>query len=86
MKLRFLGQTYTRSQVHIETISSDYIACFRGQNYYLRVPVMNHQVINKKARNKISSSASIRKYRGVSYIVERKNPLLPEPQEFAVRE
>ena len=81
MKLRFLGQTYTRSQVHLETISSDYIACFRGQNYYLRVPVMNN-----KARNKISSSASIRKYRGVSYIVERKNPLLPEPQEFAVRE
>ena len=79
MKLHFLGRTYTHSQVHLKTIPSDCVACFRGQCYNLRVPV-----INNEAQHEISFSASIRKYRGVSYIVERKSSLPPKPREFAI--
>ena len=79
MKLRFLGRTYSRSQVHLETIPSDLTACFRGQRYHLRVPV----VASNEAQNRISSIASIRKYRGVSYVVEQQNSQPPKQRELA---
>ena len=79
MKLQFLGRTYTSRQVHLETIPSDLTACYRGQSYNLRIPVTKDE-----AQSQISSFASVRKYRGVSYIVEQKNSLPPKQREFAV--
>ena len=66
MKLQFKGQTYLAADTKVETVSTEYTACFRGQKYQIRVPVMLHD------SNKCQLSASIRKYRGISYIAGRR--------------
>ena len=68
MKLRFLGQTYFFSPRQIPTVASSEKACFRGQQYNRRLPVVN---INTKPVESAQVSAIVYKYRGVSYIVER---------------
>ena len=67
MKLHFLGQTYSLPQQQMPTIPSDNTACFRGQQYNLRVPVAN----SNSSASKSQMSAVVHKYRGVSYIIER---------------
>ena len=67
MKLRFLGQTYSLSSQPMPTVASKNKACFRGQQYNLRIPVTNPASIQSPSQ----LSAVIYKYRGVSYIVER---------------
>ena len=67
MKLRFLGQTYSLSQQQMPTIPSGNKACFRGQQYNLRLPVATPVPVVSPSQ----VSAVIHKYRGVSYIVER---------------
>ena len=67
MKLRFLGQTYSLFSQQMPAIASGEKACFRGQEYNLRLPVTNSASIESPSQ----ISAVIYKYRGVSYIVER---------------
>ena len=67
MKLRFLGQTYFPSR-QIPTVASGDKACYRGQQYNRRLPVVN---INTQPVESAQVSAIVYKYRGVSYIVER---------------
>lgn len=67
MKLRFLGQTYSRPLQQISTIASENAACYRGQRYNLRVPVATCQ--SRLPESPIS--IVVYKYRGVSYVVER---------------
>ena len=59
MKLRFLGQAYSTSNNQVETIPSDYTACFLGQRYTLRRPIQTFK-----------SQLGIRKYRGIVYGVK----------------
>ena len=61
MQLRFLGQTYSTDNNQVKTVASEHTARFRGQNYTLRVST---QIF------KYQLGVSIRKYRGVFYIVE----------------
>lgn len=63
MQLRFLGQTYSANSNQIRTLTSKHLACFRGQSYNLRVPALVSES---------QLSVGIRKYRGVSYIIETK--------------
>ncbi|VEP15749.1 conserved hypothetical protein [Hyella patelloides LEGE 07179] len=63
MQLHFLGQAYSANRSLIKTVVSEHIACFRGQSYAIRVPT---QIVKSQL------SVRIRKYRGVSYIVETK--------------
>lgn len=67
MKLRFLGQTYFQFRQQMTTIVSEKTACYRGQQYNLRVPV----AISQSRSRPTQMSAVIYKYRGVSYVVER---------------
>ena len=67
MKLRFLGQTYSQSRQQIPTIASENTACYRRQQYNLRVPV----TISQSRSRPTQMSAVVYKYRGVSYVVER---------------
>lgn len=78
MKLRFLGQPYSKSQSHLDTVPSDRTACYRGQKYQLRAPATN--LATPSDRSELS--ISIRKYRGVSYIVEHRNSAPPKQREF----
>ena len=66
MKLRFLKQIYTKLQQH-PAIPSKNIACYRGHQYNLRVPV----AISQSPPPESQMSAVIYKYRGISYVVER---------------
>ena len=66
MKLQFKGQTYLATNSQVATVDTEYTARYRGQEYQIRVPVMPENV------ERCQLSASIRKYRGVNYIVERK--------------
>lgn len=61
MELRFLGQSYSASNIRINTVVSKQTACFKGQRYNLRVPVSTTQC---------DRQIGIRKYRGVTYTVE----------------
>ena len=81
MKLRFLGKLYSRPQVHLETIPSDYTACYRGQKYQLRVPATSIAT----SSDRYELSVSVRKYRGVSYVIEHRNPVSPQAKEFCHR-
>ena len=56
MELRFLGQTYTKSDKQVPTISTLIIAQFRGIKYIRRRPVSASRL-----------ESEIRKYRGVVY-------------------
>ena len=77
MKLRFLGQTYSTTSKQISTVHSDNTACYRGQTYKIPAPIVN--LSSQLDRSKIT--ASVRKYRGVSYIVEcPKSPLRDDLQ------
>lgn len=62
MKLQFKGQSYFTINTQVKTAYTEHNACFRGQKYQIRTPVM---LDNEKCQ----LSASIRKYRGISYIV-----------------
>lgn len=66
MKLQFRGQTYFTTDTEVKTVPTEHTACFRGQKYQIRVPVMPDN------SQKSQISASIRKYRGVNYIVEHR--------------
>lgn len=57
MKLRFLGQAYSKTNDQVETIASEHTARFLGRTYTLRRPV---QTTN-------SSSGISKKYRGIAY-------------------
>lgn len=72
MKLRFLGQTYSLSSQQIPTVASDEKACFRGQQYNLRVPVANSASVESPFQLS-QLTAVIYKYRGVNYIVEHRH-------------
>ena len=65
MQLRFLGRAYSTFPKHFSTIPSGKTACFRGQRYNLRAPIVNLKLEREKAQ----IDADIRKYRGVTYIV-----------------
>ena len=78
MELHFLGRSYFKSRSHIKTVPSDYTVCYRGQKYHLRAPVTSLATSGERAE----LSISIRKYRGVSYIVEHQNPAPPKQREF----
>ena len=65
MELRFLGRTYSASPKQIATVPSIHIGCFRGQRYSIQLPVQTSNI----QQNKSLLAASIRKYRGVAYIV-----------------
>ncbi len=56
MQLRFLGQAYSASKFHIETIPSEYTARFLGQTYLPHYPLST-----------VNAKAAILKYRGVAY-------------------
>ena len=76
MKLQFKGQTYLAANTKVETVPTEHTACFRGQKYQIRVPVMLHN------SEKCQLSASIRKYRGINYIAGRRAfPDLPNNRE-----
>ncbi|MBE9046937.1 DUF4278 domain-containing protein [Pleurocapsales cyanobacterium LEGE 10410] len=77
MELRFLGRAYNTSPQQISTIPSEHTACFRGQRYSLRVPVAS----TKSQLERSQLSASIRKYRGIAYIVEHHNPAPPKQRK-----
>ncbi len=68
MQLRFLGQTYSADNNQVETTASEYTARFRGQSYTIPIPTQ----IVKSQLSKPQLSVSVRKYRGVYYIVETK--------------
>ena len=78
MELRFLGETYFKSQQHILTIASKVKARYRRREYNLRVPVAFEAVRSPDSQ----LSAFIYKYRGVSYIKEH-YPV--KPQKTLVR-
>ena len=79
MKLQFKGQTYFKANTQVQTVSTDRTACFRGQKYQIRVPVLPNNP-------ECQLSASIRKYRGISYIVGRRElPDLPESRQVCYR-
>ena len=75
MKLRFLGQTYSTASKQMATIPSDNTACFRGQRYNIPAPIVS----SSSQLDKSQLTASVSKYRGVSYIVEC--PKLPLREE-----
>ena len=75
MKLQFKGQTYFTANSQVKTVSTENTACFRGQKYQIRIPVTSPQNCYEH-----QLSASVRKYRGVSYIVARQFPHRPERQ------
>lgn len=77
MQLRFNGQTYTAGESQIKTVATEHTACFRGQKYQIRTPV-----VSVSSDRQYQLSASIRKYRGVGYIVERQIPNTPEQPEI----
>ena len=81
MKLRFLGQTYSLPSPKMPTVLSKNKACYRGQQYNIRVPVAN--IDPRSPETQIS--ACVRKYRGVSYIVERRLPEHPNKRELCRR-
>ena len=77
MKLSFLGQTYSSRQKQITTIKSELTGCYRGQRYALRSPA-----IDLSSEPQASyTSVTVRKYRGVSYIVQRNYPAQPNKKE-----
>ena len=80
MQLRFKGQTYTAGNSQIQTVATEHTACFRGQKYQIRTPVVpvSHD-------RQYQLSARIGKYRGVCYIVERQLPNTPEQPEACYR-
>lgn len=80
MKLKFKGQSYLANNTKVETVDTEYTACFRGQKYQIRVPVIPEN------SEKCQISASIRKYRGINYIVERRAfPEQPNDREVCYR-
>lgn len=86
MKLHFLGRSYFKSHSRLETVPLDRTACYRGQKYQLRAPATNLATSGDKPTASLplraGLSISIRKYRGVSYIVEHQNPAPPKQREF----
>lgn len=67
MELRYRGQTYSKPPQQILIISSENVACYRGQRYNPPKPV----TISKSRSPKSLISAVVYKYRGVSYVEER---------------
>ena len=80
MQLRFKGQTYTVGDRQIKTVATEHTACFRGQKYQIRTPVI--PVSNDR---QYQLSARVGKYRGVWYIVERQILNRPEQPEIYYR-
>ena len=67
MKLRFLGQTYSQfRQQTLLTIPSENTACYRGQQYNLRVSLATLHPRTPESQ----MSVIIYKYRGTSYVIE----------------
>jgi hypothetical protein len=65
MKLRFLGQTYSSSNISINTVDTENTARFLGQIYTLRRPVQHLRL-----KSQLKSQLGLKKYRGVSYDAE----------------
>lgn len=80
MELQFRGQSYFTPNNRVETVATEHTACYRGQKYQVRVPVMPNTTEEYQLK------ASIRKYRGIVYIVERKElPDLPHERQVCYR-
>jgi hypothetical protein len=56
MELRFLGQTYSTSNVRLETETTNQTGHFLGQKYDLRSPILTTK-----------PQLGVKKYRGVVY-------------------
>lgn len=73
MELKFKGQTYLTSNNQVKTVATKHTACYRGQRYQIRVPIMPN------TSEEYQLKASMRKYRGIDYIVEHRE--LPNPPQ-----
>ena len=82
MQLRFLGRTYTTSPKQMATVLSIHKACYRVQSYNLPLPVANSNTRTDESL----LAASIRKYRGISYVIPHQElPPISDKREVCYR-